>query len=48
MKEYQVKMFRVENKKAIYFTTIISCDDPATEIWLNPYLGGIPLEVKQI
>lgn len=47
MKEFKVTLFKIINKIPVCYTTIISCEDPATEIWLNPMFKNV-LEVQQI
>lgn len=47
MKNYKVTMFALIDKKPHFYSVNISCEDVATEVWLNPMYENI-WEVEEI
>jgi hypothetical protein len=47
MKNYKVTMFEVINKEPKFYSVNVTCNDVATEIWLNPQYKNV-WEVEEI
>ena len=47
MKRYKVTMFAIIDKKPEFYSVTVSCEDVATEVWLNPLFKNV-YEVEEI